>query len=606
MIHYTKKLIVSLWLASLMGPAMAQSPNQADVVVVGATPGGICAAIGAARLGKSVILLDRNAHIGGLPANGLGATDIATPGVTGGLFAEFVQRNYAYYVSKYGAGAPQTAISNKGYHFEPSVAENTFHEMLRAYPGIRVLTLRQFDALPANITMDNGFIKELRLLNRQTGQQESYTGSMFIDATYEGDLAAAAGAPFRTRRESKAEYKEPLAGKVYIYWEAAEPGEGSTFEGDTVIQAYNYRLCLTDDTTNLAPVTQPPGYSRDEFVSLIADVRSGFLKGFMAKASGIVNPVALPNRKTDSNNHHGGLLSTDLPEENWPWPKADWAWRDSFAVRLKHYTLGLLYFCQNDTALPQWFREDCKRYGFAKDEYTDNGYFPRQVYVREGRRIEGEYLFTGRDALPVRTGERPPVHEGSITASHYAIDSHGTRKREKDRVHLDGFLSVPTEPYTVPIGVILPRNVHNLFTPVPVSATHLGFGTLRMEPCWMAMGQAAGITAAQAIDQKVSAPKADRVKVQQELLKQQAILYYYRDCDHTHPNFAALQFFGLRGLITSWYAHPYTLVTPKELKKWNRQLGLTGTSPIYQPGITRRGELMQWYYDNLSLVANKK
>lgn len=591
--------MMGLLLTMITTTVAAQPIQKADVVVVGATPGGICAAIGAARLGKTVLLIDRNAHIGGLPANGLGATDIATPGVTGGLFTEFTERNYQHYINRYGVGSSQAAVSNKGYHFEPSVAERSFQAMLQEYPGIQVLTQRQFDVSPVNITMEQGFIRELRLLNRMTGAQERYQGSVFIDATYEGDVAAAAGAPFRTRRESKAEHNEPLAGKVYIYWEADEPGAGTTYAGDTIIQAYNYRLCLTDDSTNQAPVTRPPGYSRDEFVSLVEDVKSGFLKGFMHKASGIVNPVTLPNRKTDSNNHHGGLLSTDLPEENWPWPNANWAWRDSFAVRLQNYTMGLLYFCQTDSALPQWFREDCGRYGFAKDEYTDNDHFPRQVYVREGRRIEGGYLFTGRDALPVKTGARPPVHGSSITASHYAIDSHGTRKREKGRVHLDGFLSVPTEPYTVPIGVIQPRRVQNLLTPVAVSATHLGFGTLRMEPCWMAMGQAAGINAALAINHRQAVVQTSVHQVQRELLKQQAILYYYRDCDYTHPNFAALQYFGLRGLIDSWYAHPYTLVTAKELARWNKQLGITATPSIYRAGITRRGELMQWYFDNL-------
>jgi Thioredoxin reductase len=576
----------------------AQQVKSADVIVVGATPGGISAAISAARLGKSVFLLDRNAHIGGLPANGLGATDIATPGVTGGIFAEFTERNYRYYVERYGAGSPQVEICNKGYHFEPSVAEHTFTAMLKEYPAITVCTQRQFDVAPENIRVHKGIVKEITVTNRTNGVIEKYAGKNFIDATYEGDLAAAAGASFRTHRESQAAFNEPLAGKVYIYWEAAEPGEGSTFEGDSAIQAYNYRLCLTDDTNNMVPVTCPPGYRREEFVSLIDDVKSGFLKGFMHKASGIVNPIALPNRKTDSNNHHGGLLSTDLPEENWPWPTADWAWRDSFATRLKNYTLGLLWFCQHDTELPQWFRDECLKYGFAKDEYTDNENFPRQVYVREGRRIEGKYLFTGRDALPVKPGERPPVHTSSITASHYAIDSHGTRKREKNRVHLDGFLSVNTEPYTVPIGVIIPRELGNVLTPVAVSSTHLGFGTLRMEPCWMAMGQAAGVTAALAIDNNKAVGNTDIDAIQRELLKQKAILYYYKDCDYTNPNFAALQYFGLKGLIPGWYAHPYTLVTGKELKRWNEQLGLTHAPSIYKPGITRRGELMQWYFDN--------
>jgi hypothetical protein len=306
--------------------------------------------------------------------------------------------------------------------------------------------------------------------------------------------------------------------------------------------------------------------------------------------------VELPNGKTDANNQHLAFISTDLPEENWQWPTAGWAWRDSFALRLRDYTLGLFWFAQNDPELPEWFREQTRPYGLARDEYADNGHFPRQVYVREGRRIEGEYLFTAHDALPVAEGERPPLHENSITASHYAIDSHAVRKREAGRAHLDGFLSLRTRPYTVPYGVIVPRQVEGLLTPVPVSATHLGYGTLRMEPCWMALGEAAGTAASLAIEGGVAPRQISLDSLQHHLLEHQAVLIYYEDLDPAHPAYTAIQQLGLWGYLPAWRARPDEAVTEAEAKAWLQQAAL---ELDYVPGETLRGELLMEIYTAL-------
>jgi hypothetical protein len=247
-------------------------------------------------------------------------------------------------------------------------------------------------------------------------------------------------------------------------------------------------------------------------------------------------------------------VSTDLPEENYAWPTADWAWRDAFAVRLREYTLGLLWFVQNDAELPEGFRRECLKWGLARDEYADNGHFPRQVYVREGRRIEGEYLFTAHDALPTTEGGRPPVHRDSITASHYALDSHAHHKREAGRVHLDGFLSHPTKPYTVPYRVIVPRGVENVLAPVPVSGTHIGFSTLRMEPCWMALGEAAGEAAHLGIRDGVAVRSVNIDALQDALLEKGAVLMYFKDVKPGDADYAAVQKAGLRGEVTGWEA----------------------------------------------------
>jgi hypothetical protein len=584
-----------VWSTSLFA---ADAENSFDVVVVGGTPGGIMSAIGAARLGKSAVILDRTNHIGGLPANGLGATDIGTRGGTGGLFLEFVGRVKQHYIDTYGANSEQVKVCSDGYHFEASVAEKIFEAMLAEQPKITVLKRRQFDAKPENVTLENGAIVAIKILNRDTRASETYRGKVFIDATYEGDLAAAAGAPWRTRREGKSETNEPLAGRVYKKWGSApnDVGEGSTFEGDDTIQAYNFRLCLTTRADNMAPIEKPATYNRDEYVSLIDDVKLNRRTGSVRSEHAandigfLVNMVTLPNGKTDANNQHLAFLSTDLPEENWPWPNASWEWRDQFAQRQRDYTLGLIWFAQNDSELPEAFRNGCRKWGFAKDEYTDNGNFPRQVYVREGRRIEGEHLFTALDAIPTANG-RPPLYADSITASHYALDSHAIHKREPNRVHLDGFISHPTKPYTVPYGVMVPKKIEQLLAPVPVSGTHIGFSTLRMEPCWMAMGQAAGVAAALAIDSGKTVRAIDTEALQNELLKQKAILIYYRDVSPAHPNFDAVQYFGLRGFVPAYDFKPNAKLDAETAAQWSKWSGVE-----VEAGATR-GEAIQKLYD---------
>jgi len=600
-----------LWaLATMM--ALTNMPVHAqhtyDVVVVGGTPGGIMAAIAVARNGCSAVILDRNAHIGGLPANGLGATDIATRGATGGLFADFVGRVRKHYVDKYGADSQQVRDCSDGYRFEPHVGALVFDQMLAEHKDrITVLRRRQFDADPQMVKLQDGGLTQITVTNLDSRQPEAYSGRVFIDATYEGDLAAAAGAEFRIGREAQTEFDEPMAGKLYKQW-AGPIGPGSTGLGDNAVQAYNYRLCLTRDPENLLPIEKPAAYNRDEYISLVDDVKlnripapTGDPRPAIAwdGIGRVTNMVALPYAKTDANNQHVAFLSTDLPGENWPWPTAGWDWRDRFAGRLRDYTLGLLWFAQNDPDLPEDFRARCREWGLAKNEYTDNGGFPRQVYVREGRRIVGEHLFTARDALPISPGARPPVYADSITASHYALDSHAVLKREPGRAHLDGFFSKPSAPYTVPYGVIVPRKVENLLTPVPVSGTHVGFSTLRMEPCWMALGEAAGTAAAISVRDSVSPRKVDIRKLQENLLDHGAVLVFFRDASPGDEHYVSLQMLAVRGLFSEdWTAKLNEKIDEQTAAGWVAMSGV-GAPAAYKPDVTTRGELLDMLYDRL-------
>jgi hypothetical protein len=581
----------------IAGMSTPSAPLHADLIVVGGTPAGICAGIAAARHGLSVLILERTTHVGGLPANGLGATDIATRALSGGLFRSFVERVRAHYVATYGADSEQVRVCSDGYHFEPSVGERILLDMLAEQPRISVRLRRQFDAMPANVERSDGRITAIRITDLATGAIERYTGSAFIDATYEGDLAHAAGVPWATRREGTSDYHEPRAGRFYQAWGDPSIGDGSTGVGDDTIQAYNYRLCLTDQPANRIAITQPAGYDRNEYASLVDDLcldrKPGLHRGEVAwdGIGRVTNIVWLPNGKTDANNQHLAFISTDLPEENVPWPTADWTWRDRFAARLRNYTLGLLWFIQNDPAVPESFRVNAQRFGLAADEYTDNGNFPRQVYVREGRRILGEACFLAHDALPTAAGARPPIHPTAITASHYAIDSHAVHKREAGRVHLDGFLSLHTEPYTVPYGIMVPRTVDNLWVPVAVSASHLGFGTLRMEPCWMVLGEAAGSAAVQAIRLGLAARSVPIAAVQRDLLQHRAVLIHYRDVDRDHPAFPALQFVGIRGGIIGWEAHLEQPASAADAARWSTLVGLH--APVATTNLNRGQVLLR-------------
>lgn len=598
--------------------------DEYDIVIVGGTPAGITTAIAAAREGKNCIILERSEHIGGLPVNGLGATDIGTRGATTGLFEQFVSLNKKYYVDKYGNDSPQVRDCSNGYHFEPHVAALTFNEMLKdAGPGkITILTLRQFDSDPRYVLMKGSRVASIRILNRITGKEEHYTAKIFVDATYEGDLGAAAGIPYKLGREGADEYNEPCAGRIYRWWKHGPDEDGTTYQGDNAIQAYNYRLCLTNDPAIRKLIEKPAEYNREEYVSLIDDVLSGrntsvrfrqadanlmeenrkkILAGNRSTAPGDVWGMAklssmtkLPNSKTDANNQHLALISTDLPEENWPWPTSGWDWRDRFAERLKSYTLGLLWFAQNDEGLPAHFREACRQWGLAKDEYPDNDGFPRQVYVREGRRLEGTYFFTANDALPSAKDKRPPVHSASVTASHYALDSHAVRKREPGRIHLDGFFSHPTAVYTVPYGVMVPKTVDNILFPVAVSGSHVGFSTMRMEPCWMALGESAGIAASLAIDHSKNIREINIEVLQNKLLTHGATLIYFRDLKNTDPDFELVQRLALKGYFQDWNASLDKVPDEDTVKQWSTLSGKRITSA----GKTKR-EILRLFLNDL-------
>lgn len=539
---------------------------QADVVVIGATPGGIGAAIAAARRGRKTALIEPSPYIGGLMTSGLGVTDIHSLDAAGSLFMEFVGKVLHYYTKTYGPDSEQVVHCRRGLRFEPSVARKLFRELIDAEPHLEVVLRHE----PVSVRKEGNALTSVAV-RPVTGEGDElvYSARVFIDATYEGDLAALSGVPYSVGRESRDEWNEEHAGVIYQNFRTKQFLPGSTGEADHRIQSYNFRLCLTKNRDNRAPFRKPAGYNREDYVSLIEDVAEGRVKGF----SEVCNTILIPNGKTDTNNHHYCLCSTDLPEENQDYAEGDRETRQRFIRRLREYTQGLLWFLQNDEELPEWFREDSRQWGYAADEFQETDHFPPQMYIREARRIHGEYVFTENDARLAPGKGRAHIHHDSIATGDYGIDSHATRKRHgvNRNATLEGLMTVGRlqDIYQIPYGIIVPLQVDRLLVPVAVSASHIGFGTIRMEPNWMQIGFAAGVAADFSLSTGTEIRDVDIDALQDELLEDRQLITYFTDSKPGMAFNRAAQYFGSKGMIASDYTAGLEMkLTAGEASDW--------------------------------------
>jgi len=497
----TSSLLLGLWTFSAL-PLPA-----AEVLVYGGTPGGIAAAVTAARGGQHVTLVEPSNHLGGVVSGGLTRTDIGDGSVIGGFAREFFDRCEAYYAATYGAESEQVKVSRHGYYMEPHVAEEQFTAMLTE-AGVEVLN--GWHAVSAERD-ETSKLLAMTCAN-EAGERRRFTADGFVDASYEGDLMAQAYVPYRVGREGRAEYGEEHAG---IRW-----GEdGIVGMGDHRTQAYNYRLCLTEREDIKILPSEPANYDRDRYQLL--------LRGILATKppevhNYILNCMPVANGKYDANNNGATWQSTDYVGANHAYPEADWETRQKITREHMEYVQGLFYFIQNDPEVPEYIRTDARRYGLASDEFLDNDHWPHQLYVRECRRMVGQYVFKEQDARFEK------YKEDSIGCGSYTLDSHGCRIAASPTpgrgVAYEGGLGVRIKPYEIPYGVIVPLDVTNLLVPVCCSATHVGYSTLRMEPVYMILGQAAGAALDQALDDAVAVQQVEVPKLQQTLLGQQAIL----------------------------------------------------------------------------------
>ncbi|MFN0172987.1 MAG: FAD-dependent oxidoreductase [Bryobacteraceae bacterium] len=563
-----------------------------DVVVAGGTPGGIAAAVAAARLGRTVALVEYHKHLGGMTASGLGKSDVETRAAIGGLFREFAGRVFEHYVRTYGRDHENVKQCRNGYFFEPSVAERVFDEMVRNEGRLRVFRYHQLE----KASRDGNKVTSIRVKDRATGGMRDFRARVFIDSTYEGDLTAAAGAEVRVGRESRADFNELNAGVVYQDYETRTFLTGTTGEGDRRLQAYTFRLCLSSNPANQYVLrAPPPGYDRTRYLGYLEDVAAGRMaapktmkpdRGYLARtfntAVRALSIAEIPNRKSDVN-MNPRPLGFVFAEENAGYAEAGWEQREKITERIRNLTLGLLYFLQNDPAIPEPHRQLANEYHLAKDEFTDNGHFPWQLYVREGRRLVGEYTLTENDVILGPELGRTRIHRDSIAAGEFPIDSFPTRKRERGHtVALEGYILMLdefTHPYQIPYRILIPKQVDGLIVPVAASATHIAFSTIRLEPTWMALGQAAGVAAHLAIEGGVELRNVPVERLQRLLLSQGQVLTYFKDIDTRDPAHAALQYFGARGFFRDYYARPKEPLEATAAAEWLR-LALGKEAPL--------------------------
>jgi len=519
---------------------------SADLIIYGGTSAAVTAAVEAVQSGKTVLVVSPDTHLGGLSSGGLGFTDTGNKSTIGGLSREFYHRVWLHYNdtaawiwqkhSEYGnKGQGTVAMDGENrtmWIFEPHVAEKVFEDFI-AENKITVLRDEWLDRT-------NGLVKENgKIVSFKTLSGKTFSGKMFIDATYEGDLMAAAGVSYHVGREACSLYNETWNGvqadtkhhghyfkaKIDPYRTPGKPESGLLYgissepiapncTGDNKIQTYCFRLCMSNHPENRVPFPKPENYDPANY-ELLARVFDAGWREWFGKFD------VIPNRKTDTNNH--GPFSSDFIGMNYDYPEASYKRRKEIIKEHEDYQKGLLYFVANDQRVPQEIRDEMKNWGLAKDEFTDNRNWSRQLYIREARRMVGVYVTSENDVLAKR--EVPnPIGMGS-----YAMDSHNIQRyvTSEGFVQNEGDVGVhPHAPYAISYGSIIPKKEEctNLLVPVCISSSHIAYGSVRMEPVFMILGQSAAIAASLAIDNKQTVQNIDYQILKQKLLSQKQVL----------------------------------------------------------------------------------
>jgi hypothetical protein len=522
-------LLVALF--GISWPAGA-AEHSADVLVYGATPAGMCAAVGAAREGASVLLVEPSEHVGGVNTGGLCFSDSNQTwrGALRGLFEEFHQRLEDDYNAR-GVKLPYTVAEKdqKIWTYEPHVAARVTGAMLRE-AGVRVLT----GEVLSRAEKDGARVKRLA-----TAKGDNFTAKTFVDATYEGDLMAVAGVSWTIGREGRKEFGESLAGKQYPKKPMPISGldaqgqllplittkdAGADEDGDRNVMVYSFRLCLTAEPGNRVPFPEPAKYDPARFEAV--------RRYFAAEKKPVLlwDLYPLPGDKADANNGIGKQFSMGIVGGGNAWCEADAAGRAKIWEEHKQYTLELYKFLTSDPAVPQNLREQLAKYGLCRDEFAATDHWSPQLYVREGRRLRGAYVMTQADILSTNT--KPDT----IAVASFPIDSHDCQRvaRGNGEVINEGtiipFRLNPAQragpAYQVPYRAITPQagECTNLLVPVALSATHVAYCSIRVEPSWMTIGQSAGIAAALSAKQGQDVQKLDYAKLKERLLAQKQVL----------------------------------------------------------------------------------
>ena len=499
-------------------PADAKTAAQTletDVCIYGGTSAGVAAALQASRMGKRAVLLEPGGNLGGLSSGGLSNTDIGNKRAIGGIAREFYQRAGR----KYGV--------EEEWRFEPKVAEQVFNEMIRearvpVHYRQFLRTVEKNGARIVSIQMESGLVVR---------------AGVFIDATYEGDLMARSGVRYHVGRESNATYGETLNGvqvrdkhqfdrpvDPYVVegdpksglLPGINPGDpGRPGAGDQRIQAYNFRLCLTEDPANRIPFEKPEGYDPREYVLLARYLKAGWPESEVFRK---FDPIR--NRKVDKNNH--GAVSTDYIGQNYDYPEADYATRERIFQAHVTYQKGLMWFLGNDPSVPEPIRRRWSRWGLCRDEFPDTGGWPHQLYVREARRMISDYVMTERNCRGTEIVPDP------VGLAAYTMDSHNCQRFVRDgRVWNEGDVQVGgMPPYPIAYRSIIPKRAEceNLLAPVCLSASHIAYGSIRMEPVFMVLGQSAATAAVLALNGRTTVQDVSYEALKRRLREDRQVL----------------------------------------------------------------------------------
>ena len=534
-------LVPILFTAAASAVAAPLPSPFTDLIVYGGTASGVMTAYSGAKQGLHVILLEPTHHVGGMVTGGLSATDYAYFGIIGGFAREFYKQAAATY-------GHQDLLHPGDWLSEPKVGEAIFNEWLRA-ANVEV----HFDE---RLKEEGGVQmrgKEVQALVTEDGKR--WTGKIFADCSYEGDVMAQAHVSYTVGREGGNVYGESLAGvshntpkhqflyKTSAYDDARklfpeiDPGPlAAAGIGDKKVQAYNFRLILTDDPANKLPWTKPAGYDASRFALLAL-----YLKTFQQNTGhaptlrDVSNPVCFSHRKCDFNNN--GAFSTDYIGKSWTYPDASYAERKRIWADHMLYTQAFFYFLATDSSVPESLHMDANKWGRAKDEFMDSDGWPRQLYIREGRRMKGVYVMHQADLQSDRT------KADSIAMGSYNSDSHNVQRvaMPDGSVFNEGDVQVPVQPYEISFRAMLPKpeETTNLLVPVCLSASHVAYSSVRMEPQYMMIGQAAGVAASLAIKAKAPVQQVPVTTLQGILLKEGAILHLDQQAPHAasrrHP-----------------------------------------------------------------------
>jgi len=554
---------------------------QYDLIVIGGTPGGVACALRAAREGLKVLLTNYNNHFGGMLVNGMGVWDTLYEGRRSPIYDELRQRIINFYKQKYGEGSSQylTAMPGKTGHtngtFEAWVAERVIREMLEESGNIELLG----NAQPIAAVRKNNKIESVQF--NVNGEKLTLKAKIFADCTYEGDLLPLVETPHTIGREAVSTYDEPHAGEVYMRLLGEKdnfqtPREKKVYEGlnirkfgtpqekvmpqssgkgDEQVQAFNLRTILTKDPEKRIKPNRPPNYNRDKVKDLHYNV--------------LVQPI--PNKKASWNR-------PQMLDVQGDYIRSSPAERKRIIAAFKETAIALLYFLQNDPEVKPEVQKEWQEYGLASDEFTDNNHFPYEIYVREGRRLKGQYVFTQHDAMLSKDINRTPVHHDSIGITEWYIDNHHATDRravnnEKEGwIMKDGKITLYKEtfPAQVPYRSLLARDLDNLLVPVCLSASHVGWGTIRLEPTWLNIAESAGFAAALAVKTGQSLNDIDVEKLLIRLAEARVMISFFNDVDLSEKDewIPAAQYFGTKGFFNSYNVKANEVLDMATAERW--------------------------------------